>query len=94
MDLWVKVFEVILPVIIVIMTGYIFGKLTNVNLKPINLLLLYISTPCLIFSALMDGKITLDATYQILIGGTLMIFLGMGMFTLILKYLKKNITIF
>tara|TARA_Y100000768_G_scaffold386579_1_gene375317 strand:- start:470 stop:1351 length:882 start_codon:yes stop_codon:yes gene_type:complete len=94
MELWVKVFEVILPVIIVILTGYIFGKVTNVNLKPINLLLLYISTPCLIFSALIDGKITLTATYQILISGTLMIFIGMGIFTLILKYLKKDITTF
>ena len=60
MELWIKVFEVILPVIIVILTGFCFGKVTNVNLKPVNLLLLYISTPCLIFSSLMDGKIIPD----------------------------------
>ncbi len=94
MELWIKVFEVILPVIIVILTGFIFGKVTNVNLKPINLLLLYISTPCLIFSALIDGNITLEAAYQILLAGTLMIFTGMFIFSLILKYLSKDITTF
>ena len=86
MELWIKVFEVILPVIIVILTGFIFGKVTNVNLKPINLLLLYISTPCLIFSALIDGNITLEAAYQILLAGTLMIFTGMFIFSLIFFY--------
>ena len=94
MELWIKVFEVILPVIIVILTGFAFGKVTNVNLKPINLLLLYISTPCLIFSSLIDGKITMEAAYQILIAGSLMIFIGMGIFSIILKVLKKDIVTF
>lgn len=94
MELWIKVFEVILPVIIVILTGFCFGKVTNVNLKPVNLLLLYISTPCLIFSSLMDGKITMEAAYQILIAGTLMIFTAMVLFSGILKILKKNISTF
>mgnify|MGYP001192636223 CR=1 FL=1 len=76
MELWIKVFEVILPVIIVILTGFCFGKVTNVNLKPVNLLLLYISTPCLIFSSLMDGKITMDAAYQIIVAGSIMVFVG------------------
>ena len=94
MELWIKVFEVILPVIIVILTGFCFGKVTNVNLKPVNLLLLYISTPCLIFSSLMDGKITMDAAYQIIVAGSIMIFLGIGLFSAILKILKKNIVTF
>ena len=33
MELWIKVFEVILPVIIVILTGFCFGKVTNVKLQ-------------------------------------------------------------
>ena len=94
MELWIKVFEVILPVIIVILTGFCFGKVTNVNLKPVNLLLLYISTPCLIFSSLMDGKITMDAAYQIIVAGSIMIFVGIGLFSAILKILKKNIVTF
>ena len=94
MELWIKVFEVILPVIIVILTGFCFGKVTNVNLKPVNLLLLYISTPCLIFSSLMDGKITMDAAYQIIVAGSIMIFVGIGLFSAILKMLKKNIVTF
>jgi predicted permease len=94
MELWLKVFEVILPVIIVILTGFAFGKAVKVNLKPINLLLLYISTPCLIFSSLMDGKITIDATYQIITAGSLMIFIAMILFFFILKFLKKDIVTF
>ena len=88
MELWLKVFEVILPVIIIVITGYVFGRLTNVNLKPINLLLLYISTPCLIFSSLIDGKVTLSDAYQILISGTVMIFLSIIIGACLLKLFK------
>ena len=90
MELWIKVFEVILPVIIVILTGFCFGKVTNVNLKPVNLLLLYISTPCLIFSSLMDGKITMDAAYQIIVAGSIMIFVGIGLFFSYIENTKKK----
>ena len=94
MELWLKVFEVILPVIIIVITGYVFGRLTNVNLKPINLLLLYISTPCLIFSSLIDGKVTLSDAYQILISGTVMIFLSIIIGAFLLKLFKKDLSIY
>ena len=45
MDLWLKVFEVILPVILVVSVGFLFGKFTSTNMKPVNLILLYLATP-------------------------------------------------
>ena len=57
MELWIKVFEVMFPVIAVVSVGYVFGLFTKVNMKPVNTILLYLSTPCLIFTSLTEDRV-------------------------------------
>jgi len=94
MDLWIKVFEVIFPVILVVATGFIFGKITNVNLKPVNILLLYISTPCLIFTSLVEDKVKISEILDIVSIGTLIVLIGVPIIYGFLKILKKDSKVF
>ena len=40
MDLWVQVLEVIFPVMLVVFTGYLFGRITKIDLNSINLFII------------------------------------------------------
>ena len=94
MDLWLKVFEVILPVILVVSVGFLFGKFTSTNMKPVNLILLYLATPCLIFTSLIGDNIKLNEILNIVyIGGTIVL-IGVPIIYLVLRTINKDPKIF
>ncbi len=94
MELWLKVLEVILPVMIVVLAGYLFGRITKINFKPINMIIMYIATPCLIFSSLIEGRVTLDDASQIVLVGTIIVLMSLFLSFFLIKIAKKDFAIF
>jgi len=94
MELWLKVFEVILPVILVVLTGYLFGRITKVNLKSINLFIMYISTPCLIFSSLTEGKVTFNDAYTIVLVGSILVLISILLSFSLVRATKRDPSVY
>jgi len=61
------ILNIVLPVFIIIGVGYFFGRVKEIDLKSINELILYISTPCLIISSLSRFPIDLQITGRIFV---------------------------
>ena len=94
MDLWLKVFEVILPVILVVSVGFLFGKFTSTNMKPVNLILLYLATPCLIFTSLIGDNIKLNEILNIVYIGGMIVLIGVPIIYLVLRTINKDPKVF
>jgi len=94
MDLWIKVLEVIFPVMIVVFAGYLFGRITRIDLKSINLFIMYVSTPCLIFSSIIEGKVSLNNASEIVITGTTIVLICLLISYFFLRIAKKDLSIF
>ena len=94
MELWIKVFEVMFPVIAVVSVGYFFGKMTNVNMKPVNIILLYLSTPCLIFTSLTEDRVQFIEILNIVYIGTLLVLIGVPITYFLLRTFKKDPKVF
>ena len=94
MDLWVQVLEVIFPVMLVVFTGYLFGRITKIDLKSINLFIMYVSTPCLIFSSIIEGNVSFGTASEIIIAGTTIVLIGLAVSYFLIKSLKKDLSIF
>ena len=59
------ILNIVLPVFIIIGVGYFFGRVKEIDLKSINELILYITTPCLIISSLSRFPIDLQISGKI-----------------------------
>ena len=94
MDLWLKVFEVMLPVILVVSVGFLFGKFTSTNMKPVNLILLYLATPCLIFTSLIGDNIKLNEILNIVYIGGIIVLIGVPIIYLVLRTINKDPKVF
>ena len=94
MELWIRVFEVMFPVIAVVSVGYVFGLFTKVNMKPVNTILLYLSTPCLIFTSLTEDRVQFIEILNIISIGTLLVLIGVPIIYLFLKVINKDPKIF
>ena len=94
MELWIKVFEVMFPVIAVVSVGYVFGLFAKVNMKPVNTILLYLSTPCLIFTSLTEDRVQFIEILNIISIGTLLVLIGVPIIYLFLKLINKDPNIF
>ncbi|MBT89325.1 MAG: hypothetical protein CMN79_02375 [Spirochaetales bacterium] len=94
MELWLRVFEVILPVMLVVLTGYLFGRITKVNLKSINLFIMYISTPCLIFASLTEGRVTFNDTSTIVLVGSILVLISILLSFSIIKATKRDLSVY
>ncbi|WP_255242149.1 AEC family transporter [Evansella sp. LMS18] len=53
-------FQVVLPVMLIFLTGYVFQKWKKVSLLPVSSLIIYILVPSLIFRTLYDTELSAD----------------------------------
>lgn len=61
------ILNIVLPVFIIIGTGFFFGRVKSIDLHSVNELILYIATPCLIISSLSRFPLELDLTWKIFV---------------------------
>ncbi len=80
--------NIVLPVFIIILVGFFFGKIRRIDLHSINELILYITTPCLIISALSKFPLDIDETVRIFLCVFLLIILAMLVGILLTHLLK------
>lgn len=67
MSLPLKIFETVSSVLVVIMLGFTIGKKVAIDVKTVSFLTIYLLSPALFFSSLVNTTITLDEFIQIFI---------------------------
>lgn len=65
LDSTYEIINIVLPVFVIIATGYFFGTVKKIDLASINEVILYISVPCLIISSLSKFPIEMGLTLKI-----------------------------
>ena len=86
----VDILNIILPVFVAIFIGYIFGKITKVDMSVIVDIVLYVGLPALAFVSILDKNIVLlDATK--VWAAAIMIMLGCGIAAwIVFKIIKQK----
>lgn len=77
-------FQVVIPVFLIFLTGYIGQKTFSLNIKSISTVALYIMTPALVFRTFYDA--TIDTTYLQILGYGLLL---TGLIILIVKLICR-----
>ena len=95
MDLWLKVFEVILPVILVVSVGFLFGKFTSTNMKPVNFNTTFtLQLPLFNFYSLIGDNIKLNEILNIVYIGGMIVLIGVPIIYLVLRTINKDPKVF
>ena len=82
-----QVLDTTLPVFLIILVGFLFGKFKKgVNLDPIVNVIFYISSPCLVFSALLKSHVQLNEFFIVVVSAiTISLLLGFVSFLILKK---------
>ena len=83
-----KVFEILLPVFLTIALGYVFGRLKEINLKPIIDVMLFLTIPCLIISSITRAPFSGGDFAQIAIAAVFVVLATGGITFIALRSLK------
>lgn len=83
-----KIAEILLPVFLTILIGYIFGRFKEINTKPIMDLMLYVSIPCLIISSILKSPLV-PSDFIVIPGAVLFVVLGTGLITFFILKVHK-----
>jgi len=59
--------NIVLPVFLITLIGYVFGKIKRINLTAINDFVIYVSTPCLILSSLAEKPIEISLAAKVFV---------------------------
>ncbi|MFC2045343.1 AEC family transporter [Chloroflexota bacterium] len=85
-----SIIEIVLPTFIVILIGYLIGKLTKLNMAPVVDITVYIGTPALVFVSLLSKDIVLLNATKIW-AAAVIIMIGCGIFAwLVFKIIKQR----
>jgi len=81
-SIYAEILNIVLPVFLVILTGYLFSKYKKIDLKSINDLIVYITTPCLVVNSLSSFPIDLTIAGKIFLiaGSVLTVSMIIGIF--------------
>lgn len=89
-----EISNIVLPVFIIIGVGFLFSKIRKIDLTPINELVVYITTPCLIVHSLSKFPINLGIAGKIFIIITLIIFISILIASLLIKAMRLNYRVY
>lgn len=83
------IFATVLPVFFIIALGWLFAKFKNINLGAVSEIILYITTPCLIFSSLLKNQVVMADFFTIALS-VLAVTSGCGLATWIFLRLSRR----
>lgn len=87
-ELYAITIHIILPVMIVIFTGYISQKLLKYDFVPFSKLIFYVLIPCLIFNRLYQTTLSLKEFSKVIFF-SVSIILAMGLFSLPFSFMRR-----
>ncbi|MBM0065327.1 AEC family transporter [Alkalicoccobacillus gibsonii] len=64
--------QVVLPVILIFMIGYILQRVAKVDIRPISTMAIYVMTPCLVFKTFYETELNSQYSYMVLFSFVLM----------------------
>lgn len=85
------IIDVIVPVILILIIGYIFGKYTDVDPAPISKLAVMILSPALIFSFLISTQLSSNEMFQIVVSVLIFTFVMIVITYIVIKFIKQKI---
>jgi predicted permease len=88
MDLFERIAGILLPVLFIVLLGYLYGRRHKPDLQVVNQLSINVLAPALVFSALASKDFDLLATRWLLLGG-LVVVLGSGLIAWIVARLLR-----
>ena len=84
------ILNLIFPIFLITLTGYLYGKVKQIDHQGVTNLILYVTSPALIFTTLISKKIYFSTIYP-LIGGAFFVILASGCIVfLFLRAIKKK----
>lgn len=89
-----EITNIVLPVFIIIGVGYFFSRYKKIDLRSINEVVLYITTPCLIVSSLSKFPIDLTIAGKTFLSIAAVVFLSMVIGLLIIKLLNLQYRVY
>lgn len=82
-----SIFDIMLPIILVMLAGFAFGIFRRIDTKPIADLVMHITVPCLIFSSILKAPLSFkdffwmsSSSVFVVLGGGIITFLVMKLF--------------
>lgn len=66
-DISIVIFNVVLPVFLIVALGYLFGKIKKIDLSAVNDFVIYLATPALILSSLAEDTIDISLASTVFI---------------------------
>ncbi|MFC2010035.1 AEC family transporter [Chloroflexota bacterium] len=70
----IDIFNVVLPTFIVILIGYLFGKITKMNISAVVEVVFYVGLPALAFTSMLDKEIVLLDASKVWVSALIIIF--------------------
>jgi len=73
-----KITEIILPVLLTVAIGFIFGRFKRIAIKPVIDVIIYVTVPCLILASILKHPLSLSDLFQIPLAAIFVV-LGTGL---------------
>lgn len=89
-----EISNIVFPVFIIIGVGFLFSKLKKIDITPINELVVYITTPCLIIHSLSKFPINLAIAGKIFLIITLIIFISILIASILIKAMQLDYRVY
>src|SRR3989338_1769719 len=84
------ILETVFPIFLIIIIGFLIGKLKKIDLKPLTQLIIYLAAPCLIFSSVSKSDVSLPDFLLVALSMGLVIVISGFILFLIFKTTKSN----
>lgn len=88
--IWNEILQTVLPIFLIILVGYIFGKRKKIDVQPMTNLVVYLTLPCLIFSSIYKSSINLTDFFTISLVAIAVILIFSYIIFIILKLTKSK----
>lgn len=88
------ILNIVLPVFIIIGVGFFFGRVKTIDLRSVNDLILYITTPCLIISSLSKFPLDIGITWKIFLCVAGIIIISMAVGVIIARLLSVSFRVY
>ncbi len=89
-----QISSIVFPVFIIIGVGFAFSKLKKIDLTPINELVVYITTPCLIIHSLSKFPIDLSVAGKIFVIISLIIFISIIIAMFLIRFMDLDYKVY
>ncbi|HWP92186.1 MAG TPA: AEC family transporter [Thermodesulfobacteriota bacterium] len=89
----IQIINIVLPVFLITLIGYLFGKIKKINLTAINDFVIYVSTPCLILSSLTEEPLAISLAVKVFVSviGVILGCLVIGFLTVRILNLRTKV---